>query len=124
LAAPGTPSSSLPKPGPPEPAEPRPLPAPRQESGYEAAAVPRQEDAYIPLFEAADTIAAATAALVDLLTDLVDPETKAKQLAELEHEEDVGAMVYLHSITEPLDPVADQARVLLRAAEHTSQGMR
>jgi predicted phosphate transport protein (TIGR00153 family) len=125
---------------------------------------PRQEDADFPLFEAAaDTIAAAAAALVDLLTDLVDPETKAKQLGELEHEgdritrtiltrlastfiarldrddifelaerldnvtdaiEDVGAMVYLHGITEPLDPVADQARVLLRAAEHTSQGMR
>jgi len=111
---------------------------------------------------AADTIAAATAPL-DLLSDLADPHTKAKQLAELEHEgdrltrtiltrlgstfiarldrddifelagrldnvtdaiEDVGAMVYLHGITEPLDPVAEQAGVLLRAAEHISQGMR
>jgi hypothetical protein len=49
---------------------------------------PRQEDAYFGLFQAAaDTIAAATV-LVDLLTDLADPETKAKQLAELEHEGD------------------------------------
>jgi predicted phosphate transport protein (TIGR00153 family) len=125
---------------------------------------PRQEDAYFPLFEAAaDTIAAAATALLDLLTDLADPETKAKQLAELEHEgdritrtiltrlastfiarldrddifelaerldnvtdaiEDVGDMVFLHGITQPLDPVTEQARVLLRAAEHTSQGMR
>jgi predicted phosphate transport protein (TIGR00153 family) len=124
---------------------------------------PRQEDAYFPLFEAAaDTIAAAATALLDLLTDLADPETKAKQLAELEHEgdritrtiltrlastfiarldrddifelaerldnvtdaiDDVGDMVFLHGITEPLDPVTEQARVLLRAAEHTSQGM-
>jgi hypothetical protein len=29
-------------------------------------------------------------------------------------------MVFLHGITEPLDPVTEQARVLLRAAEHTS----
>jgi hypothetical protein len=50
---------------------------------------PRQEDAYFPLFEAAaDTIAAAATALLDLLTDLADPETKAKQLAKLEHEGD------------------------------------
>jgi uncharacterized protein len=125
---------------------------------------PRQEDAYFPLFEAAaDTIAAAATALLDLLTDLADPETKAKQLAELEHEgdritrtiltrlgstfiarldcddifelaerldnvtdaiEDVGDIVFLHGITEPLDPVTEQAPVLLRAAEHNSQGMR
>jgi Protein of unknown function DUF47 len=37
--------------------------------------------------------------------------------------DDVGDMVFLHGITEPLDPVTEQARVLLRAAEHTSQGM-
>jgi uncharacterized protein len=49
---------------------------------------PRQEDAYFELFQAAaDTIAAATT-LLDLLTDLADPETKAKQLAELEHQGD------------------------------------
>jgi uncharacterized protein Yka (UPF0111/DUF47 family) len=125
---------------------------------------PRQEDAYFGLFQAAaDTIAAAATVLVDLLTDLADPETKAKQLAELEHEgdritrtiltrlastfiarldrddifelaerldnvtdaiDDVGAMAFLHGITEPLDLVTEQARVLLRAADHTSQGMR
>lgn len=125
---------------------------------------PRQEDAYLGLFQAAaDTSAAAATTLLDLLTDLADPETKAKQLAELEHEgdritrtiltrlastfiarldrddifelaerldnvtdaiEDVGDMVFLHRITEPLEPVAEQARVLLRAADHTSQGMR
>ena len=51
--------------------------------------LPRQEDAYFGVFQAAaDTIAAATTALVDLLSDLADPETKAKQLAELEHEGD------------------------------------
>jgi uncharacterized protein len=125
---------------------------------------PRQEDAYFGLFQAAaDTIAAATTVLLDLLIDLADPEAKAKQLAELEHEgdritrsiltrlastfiarldrddifelaerldnvtdaiEDVGDMVFLHGISQPLDLVTEQARVLLRAAEHTSQGMR
>ena len=110
---------------------------------------PRQEDAYFELFQAAaDTIAAAATVLVDLLTDLADPETKAKQLAELEHEgdritrtiltrlgstfiarfsrddifelaerldnvtdaiEDVGDMVFLHGITQPLDTVTEQA---------------
>jgi uncharacterized protein len=125
---------------------------------------PRQEDTYFPLFEAAAaTIAAAATVLLELLTDLADPETKAKQLAELEHEgdritrtiltrlastfiarldrddifelaerldnvtdaiDDVGDMVFLHGITQPLDSVTEQARVLVRAAEHTSQGMR
>ena len=124
----------------------------------------QQDDAYLGLFQAAaDTSAAAATVLVDLLIDLADPEAKAKQLAELEHEgdritrtiltrlastfiarfdrddiyqlaerldnvtdaiEDVGDMVFLHHITEPLDPVTEQARVLLRAAEQTSQGMR
>jgi uncharacterized protein len=125
---------------------------------------PRHEDAYFGLFEAgADNIADAATVLVDLLIDLADPETEAKQLAELEHEgdritrtiltrlgstfiaclvrddifelaerldnvtdaiDDVGDMVFLHGITQPLHPVTEQARVLLRAAEHTSQGMR
>ena len=50
---------------------------------------PRQGDAYFGLFQAAaDTIAAAATVLLDLLTDLADPESKAKQLAELEHEGD------------------------------------
>jgi predicted phosphate transport protein (TIGR00153 family) len=117
-----------------------------------------------PRFQAAaDTSAAAATVLLDLLADLADPETKAKQLADLEHEgdritrtiltrlastfiarldrddifelaerldnvtdaiDDVGDMVFLNGITEPLDAVTEQARVLLRAAEHTSQGMR
>jgi uncharacterized protein len=38
--------------------------------------------------------------------------------------DDVGDMVFLNGITQPLDPVTEQARVLVRAAEHTSQGMR
>jgi uncharacterized protein len=38
--------------------------------------------------------------------------------------DDVGDMVFLHGITQPLDPVTEQARVLVQAAEHTSQGMR
>jgi len=38
--------------------------------------------------------------------------------------DDVGDMVFLHGITEPLDGVTEQARVLLRAAEDTSHGMR
>jgi hypothetical protein len=42
---------------------------------------PRQEDAYSGLFQAA-------AVLLDLLSDLADPEAKAKRLAELEHEGD------------------------------------
>ena len=37
--------------------------------------------------------------------------------------EDVGDMVFLHGITQPLDSVTEQARILLRAAEHTRQGM-
>ena len=100
---------------------------------------------------------------MELLTDLADPETKAKQLAELEHEgdritrtiltrlgstfiarldrddifelaerldnvtdaiDDVGDMVFLHGISQPLELVTEQARVLLRAADQTSQGMR
>jgi predicted phosphate transport protein (TIGR00153 family) len=125
---------------------------------------PRQEDAYFGLFQAAaENIAAAATVLVDLLSDLADPETKAKQLAELEHEgdritrtiltrlhstfvarldrdetyelaerldnvtdaiEEVGAMVFLHGISQPLDAVTEQARVLLRAADQTSQDMR
>ena len=125
---------------------------------------PRHEDAYFELFQAAaDTSAAAANVLVDLLADLADPEAKAKQLAELEHEgdritrtiltrlastfiarldrddifelaerldnvtdaiDDVGDMVFLNGITEPLDPVTEQARVLLRAAEHTSHRKR
>jgi hypothetical protein len=34
--------------------------------------------------------------------------------------EDVGDMVFLHGISQPLDLVTEQARVLLWAAEHTS----
>jgi hypothetical protein len=38
---------------------------------------PRHEDAYFGLFQvAADNIAAAATVLLDLLTDLADPETK------------------------------------------------
>ena len=125
---------------------------------------PRQEDAYFPLFQAAaDTSTAAATVLLELLTDLADPEAKAKQLADLEHEgdritrtiltrlhstfiarldrddifelaerldnvtdaiDDVGDMVFLHGITEPLDGVTEQARVVLRAAEDTSHGIR
>jgi uncharacterized protein len=124
---------------------------------------PRHEDAYFGLFQAAaDNIAAAATVLLDLLTDLADPEAKAKQLAELEHEgdritrtiltrlastfiarfdreeifelaerldnvtdaiDDVGDMVFLNGISEPLELVTEQARVLLRAAEHTSRGV-
>jgi uncharacterized protein len=123
---------------------------------------PRQEDAYFGLFQAAADNIAAAAVLVELLTDLADPETKAKQLAEFEHEgdritgtiltrlastfiarldrddifklaerldnvtdaiDDVGELVFLHRITEPLELVTEQARVLLRAADQTSQGM-
>ena len=35
--------------------------------------------------------------------------------------EEVGAMVFLHGISEPLDAVTEQARVLLRAADQTSR---
>ena len=38
--------------------------------------------------------------------------------------DDVGDLVFLHRISHPLDGVVEQARVLVRAAEHTSQGMR
>jgi uncharacterized protein Yka (UPF0111/DUF47 family) len=120
---------------------------------------PRQEDAYFGLFQAAADTSAATT-LVDLLTDLADPESKAKQLAELEHEGDRITRAILTRLASTfiarldrddifklaerarqrdrrhrrhglpaqhqptLDPVTEQARVLLRAAEHTSQGMR
>jgi uncharacterized protein len=121
---------------------------------------PRQEDGYFGLFQAAaDNIAAATTVLLDLLTDLADPETKAKQLAELEHEgdritrtiltrlastfiarldrddifqlaerldnvTDAVDTVFLHGISQPLELVTEQARVVLRAADQTSRGMR
>jgi hypothetical protein len=38
--------------------------------------------------------------------------------------DEVGDLVFLHRISQPLDGVVEQARVLVRAAEHTSQGMR
>jgi Protein of unknown function DUF47 len=110
--------------------------------------ITRQEDAYFGLFQAAaDTIGAAATVLLDLLSDLTDPETKTKQLAKLEHEgdritrtiltrlastfiarldrddifelaerldnvTDAIDMVFLHGITQPLDPVTEQAPVI------------
>jgi uncharacterized protein Yka (UPF0111/DUF47 family) len=91
---------------------------------------------------------------------LVDPEAKAKRLAELEHQgdritrtiltrlastfiarldrddifelakgldnvtdaiDDVGDMVFLHGITQPLDPVTEQARVHAQLYEFTGE---
>jgi hypothetical protein len=51
--------------------------------------LPRQEDAYFGLFEAAaDTIVAAANTLLRMLGDLAEAEALAKQLADLEHEGD------------------------------------
>jgi uncharacterized protein Yka (UPF0111/DUF47 family) len=66
---------------------------------------PRQEDAYFGLFQAAaDNIAAAATVLLELLTDLVDPETKAKQLADLEHEGDRITRTILTRLPRPSSP--------------------
>ena len=125
---------------------------------------PRQEDAFFPLFEAAaDNVAVAAKALLDLLSDPTDAEAKAKHLMDLEHEgdritreiltrlattfiarfdrdeiyalanglddvtdeiEEVGDLVFLHGISQPLPGVVEQAKVLVRAAEQTAEGMR
>jgi uncharacterized protein Yka (UPF0111/DUF47 family) len=51
--------------------------------------LPRQEDAYFGLFEAAaDNIVGAAKALLELLSDPIDAEAKAKHLLDLEHEGD------------------------------------
>jgi uncharacterized protein len=126
--------------------------------------LPRQEDAYFGLFEAAaDTIVAAANTLLRMLGDLAEAEALAKQLADLEHEgdritrdiltrlattfiapldrdeifdlanglddvndaiEEVGDLAVLHRISQPLEGVLEQARVLVRAAEHTAEGIR
>jgi uncharacterized protein Yka (UPF0111/DUF47 family) len=68
---------------------------------------PRQEDAYFPLFEAAaDTIGAAATVLLDLLSDLSDPEAKAKQLAELEHQGDRITRTILTQLASTLSPAS------------------
>jgi uncharacterized protein Yka (UPF0111/DUF47 family) len=68
---------------------------------------PRQEDAYFPLFEAAaDTIAAAATVLLELLSDLTDPEAKAKQLAELEHQGDRITRTILTQLAPPSSPAS------------------
>jgi uncharacterized protein len=126
--------------------------------------LPRQEDAYFGLFEAAaDTIVAAAKTLLDMLSNVADAEALAKRLVDLEHEgdritrdiltrlattfiarfdrdeiyalaeglddvtdaiEEVGDLILLHGISQPLRGGQEQARVLVRAAEHTAEGMR
>jgi uncharacterized protein len=126
--------------------------------------LPRQEDAYLDLFEAAaDNIVTAANTLLDMLSNLSDAEATAKHLVDLEHEgdritrdiltrlattfiahldrdeiyalaeglddvtdaiEEVGDFIVLHGISQPLQGVLEQAHVLVRAAEHTAEGMR
>jgi uncharacterized protein Yka (UPF0111/DUF47 family) len=51
--------------------------------------LPRQEDAYLDLFEAAaDNIVTAANTLLDMLSNLSDAEAMAKHLVDLEHEGD------------------------------------
>lgn len=124
--------------------------------------LPRQEDAYVGLFEAAaNNIVTAATTLLDMLSNLTDAEALAKQLVDLEHEgdritrdiltrvastfiahldreeiyalakglddvtdaiEEVGDLLVLHGISEPLQGVVEQAGVVVRAAEHTAVG--
>lgn len=126
--------------------------------------LPRQEDAYFSLFEAAaDNIVTAAKTLLAILGDLAEAEAMAKHLVDLEHEgdritreiltrlattfiarfdrdeiyalargledvtdaiEEAGALIVVHGISQPLQGVLEQARVLVRAAEHTAVGMR
>jgi predicted phosphate transport protein (TIGR00153 family) len=126
--------------------------------------LPRHEDAYVDLFQAAaDTIVTAANTLLNLLGDLANAEALAKQLVDLEHEgdritrdiltrlattfiasldrdeiydlakglddvndaiEEVGDLTVLHGISQPLPGALEQTRVLVRAAEHTAEGMR
>jgi hypothetical protein len=124
--------------------------------------LPRREDAYLDLFEAAaDNIVTAANTLLDMLSNLGEAEALAKHLVDLEHEgdritrdiltrlattfiarsdrdeiytlakglddvtdaiEEVGDFIVLHGISQPLRGVQEQARVLVRAAEHTAEG--
>jgi predicted phosphate transport protein (TIGR00153 family) len=126
--------------------------------------LPRRDDAYLDLFEAAaDNIVTAANTLLDMLSNLGEAEALAKHLVDLEHEgdritrdiltrlattfiarfdrdeiytlaeglddvtdaiEEVGDFIVLHGISQPLRGVQEQARVLVRAAEHTAEGMR
>jgi hypothetical protein len=126
--------------------------------------LPRREDAYLDLFEAAaDNIVTAANTLLDMLSNLGEAEALAKHLVDLEHEgdritrdiltrlattfiarfdrdeiytladglddvtdaiEEVGDVIVLHGISQPLRGVQEQALVLVRAAEHTAEGMR
>jgi len=123
-----------------------------------------REESFFDLFEAAgDNLAEAARLLLDMVEDFVDPEMKAKRLADCEHEgdrlthailsrlnstfatpfdrEDIYAlagnlddvvdsleasadMLVLHRITEPIDTVVQQARLIHEACDETARGLR
>ncbi|HZD03071.1 MAG TPA: DUF47 family protein [Actinomycetes bacterium] len=123
-----------------------------------------REESFFDLFEAtADNLAEAARLLLDMVEDFVDPEMKAKRLADCEHEgdrlthailsrlnstfatpfdrEDIYAlaanlddvvdsleaaadMLVLHRITEPIDTVVQQARLIHEAGGVTARGMK
>jgi predicted phosphate transport protein (TIGR00153 family) len=123
-----------------------------------------REESFFDLFEAAgDNLADAARLLLDMVEDFVDPEMKAKRLADAEHEgdrlthailsrlnstfvtpfdrEDIYAlagnlddvvdsleaaadMMVLHRVTEPIDAVVEQCRLVCMAAEETATGLK
>ena len=123
-----------------------------------------REESFFDLFEAAgDNLADAARLLLDMVEDFVDPEMKAKRLADAEHEgdrlthailsrlnstfitpfdrEDIYAlagtlddvvdsleaaadMMVLHRVTEPIDAVVQQSRLVCTAAEETATGLK
>lgn len=123
-----------------------------------------REESFFDLFEAAgDNLAGAARLLLDMVEDFVDPEMKAKRLADAEHEgdrlthaillrlnstfitpfdrEDIYAlagnlddvvdsleaaadMMVLHRVTEPIDAVVEQSRLVCTAAEETASGLK
>src|SRR5215208_3660306 len=107
-----------------------------------------RDESFFDLFEAAaDNMAESARLLDELLEDFVDPELKAKRLVEHEHEgdrithailtrlnstfitpfdrEDIYALAsQLDNVAEPIEPVREQARIILQAAEETARGLR
>jgi uncharacterized protein Yka (UPF0111/DUF47 family) len=104
-----------------------------------------REESYFDLFdEVAGNLVDAARQLLDMVEDFVDPEMKAKRLVEAEHEGDrlthaiysgqlddvldaieaAADMMVLHKVTEPLEAVVEQARLIDRGARATADGLR
>src|SRR6266545_4721290 len=90
---------------------------PRNGSEFVKLRIFPREESFFDLFEAAgDNLADAARLLLDMVEDFVDPEMKAKRLADAEHEGD--------RVTEPIDAVVRQSRLVCTAAEETATGLK